>query len=239
MGVPPRRGWLAAVVVGLSLCVAGCGLVGGGGDAAPPRDDGSSAAASPSASPTEEAGPIHQIPSSTAACAAARGSGLAVLKTEPRRDDGYESGCDVDVRPKSKSPKASPYRLHITFLEGRTTARAKQDYGLNKDTHFNKSYSPFSGTPSQRSVVLEVGAAKPGEQFDEAHYAFYPNATVAGIHYSQGVLCLLKGNVILTMDVLAGDLTGDTIASIKPVKPEVGQKIFDDVVDEMLALLKP
>lgn len=231
-GLPPARGGLLALVLGLSLSVTGCGVIGGGDDSAP-ADGGASAAPSASPSPTEEAGPVYQRPSSADVCAAAKRSKLAVLKTTPEKE-GLEAGCEISV--KSKRPD-NPYTFRVRFEDWGTPRRTRTFYQTQKDADWNKGHSAFTGPPTQRSEVLEVGSAKKGERYDEAYYAFYANVEVARIHYSQSVVGLLKGNIIMTMDLLGGDQTGTTIASIKPLKADVGQKMFDDAADAMLALL--
>lgn len=222
------------MVLGLSLSVTGCGAIGGDGDA-PPADAGASAAPSPSTSPSEEAAlPVYRRPSSAEVCAAAKRSKLAVAKATPEKE-GLETGCEISV--KSKRPD-NPYTLRVRFEDWRTPQRTRTFYETQKDTDWHKAHSAFTGPPTQRSDVVQVGSAKKGEAYDEAYYAFYANVEVARIHYSQSVLGLLKGNIIMTMDLLGGDQTGTTIASIKPLKAEVGQKVFDDAADAMVALLE-
>jgi hypothetical protein len=224
---------MLVLVLGLSLWVTGCGVIRGGDDAAP-ADAGANAAPSPTASPSEEALPVYGRPSSAEVCAAAKRSKLAVVKTKAEKD-GLETGCEISV--KSKQPD-NPHTLRVQFEDWKTPQRTRTFYQTQKDTDWNKAHSAFTGPPTQRSDVLQVGDAKKGEAYDEAYYAFYANVEVARIHYSQSVLGLLKGNIIMTMDLLGGDQTGTTIASIKPLKAEVGQKMFDDAADAMVALLK-
>jgi len=231
-GLPPARGGLLVLVLGLSLWVTGCGVIGDG-DAAP-ADAGASAAPSPTVSPTGEALPTYKQPSSADICAAAKRSKLSVVKTVPEKE-GLDTGCEISVKSKRAD---NPYTLRVRFEDWRTPERTRTFYETQKDTDWNKAHSAFTGPPTQRSDVLQVGSAKKGEQYEEAYYAFYANVEVARIHYSQSVLGLLKGNIIMSMDLLGGDQTGTTIASIKPLKAEVGQKMFDDAADAMVALLK-
>ncbi|MFC0528660.1 hypothetical protein [Phytohabitans kaempferiae] len=222
-----------AFVLVLSLSVTGCGVIGGDGDA-PPDGAGATAAPSPSASPTEEAGPLYALPSSADVCAAAKRSKLSVVGAEPEKE-GLDVGCAVSVR--SKQPDR-PYTLRVRFEDWGNARRTRTFYQTQKDGDWYKGHSAFTGPPTQRSDVLQVGDAKPGAGYDEGYYAFYADVEVARVHYSQSVVGILKGNLIVTMDLLAGDQTSTSIASIKPVKAEVGQKMFDDVADAVLALPK-
>lgn len=233
-GLPPARGGLLALVLGLSLSVMGCGVIGDGDGDGTPADAGGSAAPSPTASTSELAVPDYERPSSADVCAAAKRSKLAVVKTTPEKE-GTDAGCEISV--KSKQPD-SPYTLRVRFEDWGSPQRTRTFYETQKNTDWHKAHSAFTGPPTQRSEVLQVGAARKGEHYDEAYYAYYANVEVARIHYSQSVVGLLKGNIIMSMDLLGGDQTGTTIASIKPLKPDVGQKMFDDTADAMLALLK-
>lgn len=229
----PARGGLLALVVSLSLSVTGCGIIGGDDDSGSSTDAGTSAAPSPSVSPTE-ALPVYRRPTSEEVCAAAKSGKLAVLSVKPEKE-GVESGCEISV--KSQRPD-NPHTLRVQFEDWGTPERTRTFYETQKNADWNKGHSAFTGPPTQRSDLLQVGAAKKGEAYDEGYYAFYANVEVARIHYSQSVIGVLKGNIILTMDLLGGDQTGTTIASIKPLKPEVGQKMFDDAADAMFALLE-
>jgi hypothetical protein len=232
-GLPPARGGLLVLVLALSLSVTGCGVIAGGGDDSA-TDAAATAAPSPSASPSEEALPVYARPSSADVCAAAKRSKLAVVKTKPEKE-GLDAGCEISVKSKRAD---SPYTLRVRFEDWGSPQRTRTFYETQKDADWNKGHSAFTGPPTQRSDVLQIGAAKKGERYDEAYYAFYANVEVARIHYSQSVVGLLKGNIIMSMDLLGGDQTGTTIASIKPLKADVGQKMFDDAADAMLALLK-
>ncbi|GAA4447274.1 hypothetical protein GCM10023170_028520 [Phytohabitans houttuyneae] len=225
---------MLALVLGLSLSVTGCGIVGGGDDDSGTADTGAGATPSPSTTPTAQALPVYQRPASADVCAAAKRSKLAVVKTKPEKE-GLDAGCEISV--KSKRPD-SPYTLRVRFEDWGTPERTRTFYDTQKDADWRKGHSAFTGPPTQRSEVLQVGGAKKGEQYDEAYYAFYADVEVARIHYSQSVVGLLKSNIIMSMDLLGGDQTGTTIASIKPLKPDVGQKMFDDAADAMLALLQ-
>jgi hypothetical protein len=232
-GLPPARGGLLVLVLGLSLWVTGCGAIRGDDDKAAPVDAGASAAPSPTVSPSAQA-PVYKRPTSAEICAAAKRSKLAVVKTKPEKE-GLDAGCEISVKSKRAD---NPYTLRIRFEDWNTPQRTRTFFETQKDADWNKGHSAFTGPPTQRSDVLQVGNAKKGEAYEEAYYAFYANVEVARIHYSQSVLGLLKGNIIMTMDLLGGDQTGTTIASIKPLKAEVGQKMFDDAADAMVALLK-
>jgi hypothetical protein len=235
-GLPPARGGLLALVLGLSLSVTGCGVVGDDDGDNGPVETGASAAPSPSpsASPNEPALPVYRRPSSAEVCAAAKRAKLAIVKATPQKE-GLDAGCEISVG--TERPD-NPYTLRVRFEDWGTPERTRTFYEAQKNTDWHKAHSAFTGPPTRRSEVHQVGSAKRGEHYDEAYYAYYADVEVARIHYSQSVVGLLKGNLILNMDLLGGDRTGTTIDSIKPLGPEVAQKTFDDAADAMLALVE-
>lgn len=205
----------------------------------PPASRSSPGSASASAPEAARSATGVELPRPADVCAAIRRSGLDVVATRPERGSISESPCKADIPSKGRRPRELPYTLRVRVESFRDAAQAELLYKTFKTADWQRGHSAFSGAAAQRAEVKGVGHARPGAQYDEGYYAFYPHHQVAGSKSSESVLTLRKGNLIASFDLLAGDLTGSTVASIQPVGADVGQKIFDTVADEVIALLRP
>jgi hypothetical protein len=236
MGKPRalRRNLLVAAMVSLAW-VTGCAPDKPRSPAISPRPGSSTASATPGAATSESA--RYALPRAADLCAAARRSDLDVVGTKTEEDTKLASRCKVDIASRGKRSHDVPYALHVKVQVLRDAALTRILYDSAKNTDWYRGHSPFSGTAAKRAEVRQVGRARSGVQYDEAYYAFYPDHEAAGSRDSESVLTLRTGNVMVSVDLLAGDLTGSTVSSIKPVAADVGWKIFDDVADELLALL--
>jgi hypothetical protein len=228
---------LAAIVCLTWLTACASETPAAGPPASGPPSSGATASASPTAvSPS--ATTRYELPQPAVICAAMRRSGLDIVGTKPEHDGGLASRCKVDIASKGRRPRELPYTLRVKVQSYQNGGQAKYLYDSSKNTDWERGHSAFSGAAAQRAEVRQVGQARSGVQYEEGYYAYYPDHQVAGSKDSESLLTLRKGNLIITLDLLAGDLTGSTVASIKPVAADVGSKIFDMVADELIALIR-
>jgi hypothetical protein len=222
---------LIAVCVGCA--VGGCGFGQPVRDAGSARDRPASIRGSPPASPPSV---MYRIPRSGGACEAVRAAGVALSSVTPELAVDYRTGCTVEL---GTDPKQHPHTLRIRFSNETTASRATATYGRLKDADWNRAHSPFSGRASDRQDVGGIGAAASGREYDAGYYAYFPGVVIAGVAYSQSVLVLRRGNVLLEFDLLGGDRTGRGGVYMKPAPPGVAAKAFGDIADELLSLITP
>jgi hypothetical protein len=226
---PDRRAGMCALLI--AVCV-GSG-VGGCGSPQSARDAGSARERQGAA---EDSAPsvMYRIPQPAGACEAVRDSGVALNAVAPERATDYQTGCKIEL---GTDPKAHSYTLRVRFSNQMTMSRATATYNRMKDADWNRAHSPFSGRASKRNEVRGIGTAAIGREYDAGYYAYFPGVVIAGIPYSQSVVVLQRGNVVLEFDLLGGDRTGARDIYMKPAPPEVAAKAFDDTADELLSLI--
>jgi hypothetical protein len=223
---PGRLAGICALLIAVCVgwCLAGCGS----GRSA--RDTGSAREG-----PGATRDPVmYRIPQPAGACAAVRASGITLRAATPEPAADHRSSCTVDL---GTDPSRHPYTLRVRFSNQLTPGRAATTYQRMKDADWNRVHSPFSGRASQRNDVGGIGAAAAGRDYAAGYYAYFPDAAVAGVPYSQSVVVLQRGNVLLELDLLAGDRTGARGIYMKPAPPEVATTAFDRTADELLSLI--
>src|SRR3954447_12191520 len=154
----------------------------------------------------------YTLPTASDICAAVRRTGLDIVATKPEQDAGWVSRCKVDIASKGRRPRKLPYTLRVEVQTFRDAALAERLYVSSKTTDWQRGHSAFSGAATQRAEIDQLGHARSGAQYDEGYYAYFPDHQVAGAKNSESVLSLRKGNLIITFDLLAGDLTGSTVS---------------------------
>ena len=154
----------------------------------------------------------------------------------PDRVVDYRSGCTAEL---GTDPKWHPRTLRVRFSDETTPSRATTTYDRMKDADWNWAHSPFSGGATQRHEVGGIGTAAIGREYDAGYYAHFPDVVIAGVPYSQSVLVLRRGNVLLEFDLLGGDRTGRGGVYMKPAPPGVATEAFGDIADELLSLITP
>jgi hypothetical protein len=228
---PRRRAGMRALLV--AACVA-WGLAGcGSGQSA--RDTGS-AGNGPGAVQDPPSSVTYRIPQPAGVCAAVRDSGIALRAATPERAVDQRTSCRVDL---GTDPENHPYTLRVRFFNEVTPSRATGTYHRMKDADWNGTHSPVSGAASERREVQGIGTAAVGREYEDGYYAYFPGVVVAGVPYSQSVMVLRRGNVLLEFDLLGGDRTGARAIYMKPAPPAVATTAFDGTVDELLSLITP
>jgi len=221
-----RAGMLALL---LSVCLGGCGF------GQPVRDTGP-ARARPDSVPGSPPSVTYRIPRPAGACEAVRAAGIALSSVKPERAVDYRTGCTVEL---GTDPKQHPHTLRVRYSDETTLSRATTTYDRMKDADWNRAHSPFSGRASKRQDIDRIGTAAVGRGYDAGYYAYFPGVVVAGVPYSQSVLVLRRGNVLLEFDLLAGDRNGRHGVYLRPAPPDVATTAFGDIADELLALITP
>jgi hypothetical protein len=233
-GITAGRGrWAGAYSLLIAVCL-GSG-VGGCGSAQSARDTGS-ARGRPGAVQDSESSVRYRIPQPAVVCNAVRDSGVALSAVVPERAVDYRTSCKVEL---GTDPEAHPYTLRVRFSDGITLSGANAAYDRMKYLDWNPGHSPFTGRASERTDLRRIGTAAVGREYDAGYYAYFPGVVIAGVPYSQSVVVLQRGNVLLELDLLGGDRTGARAVYMKPAPPEVGMKAFDDTADELLSLITP
>ena len=217
-----------AVALAVLLVLTGCGSRSPGSTGAAT----STAPSSPSASPS--AGPLYRLSTSNEVCAAIKAK-LQVIAVETRKDYDHTTGCSANLGPDEKKHN---YSLHVNYGRSPSAAEGKYGFDHSKSLNLAGQYSAFTKAPVNHFDIAQVGQSKAGQQYDEGYFVFYDPVNVAGIAFSQGVVVLRRGNVALTVDLLANDRTGSKATDVKPAKPDVSKKMFDDIIDSLLALIK-
>jgi hypothetical protein len=225
-----RVGLFAVLIaVGVGWASGGCGF------GRPVRDSGSARdrTGSIEGSPPSV---VYRIPRSAGACEAVRASGIAVDSVTSERAVDSRTGCTVEL---GIDAERHPRTLRVRFSDETTLCRARTTFDRLKDADWNGVHSPFSGRASTRREVGGIGAAAIGSEYDAGYYAFFPGVVIAGVPYSQSVLVLRRGNVLLELDLLGGDRTGRRGVFMKPAPPDVATRAFGDIADELLSLITP